>query len=110
MKPDKGEGAELSAEVAAETDATLPNLGPMSAAVLRRCGILNTGQLRTLGPARAYVVVKREYGRASRSLLWALEGALSDRPWQQVAMEERWSLLLEVEEIEQGKEGEPTPE
>lgn len=110
MKPDKGEAAELAAEGSVETDATPPNLGPMSAAVLRRCGILNTGQLRNLGPARAYVVVKREYGRAPRSLLWALEGALSRRPWQQLGTAERLSLLREVEEIEQGKEGDLTPE
>ena len=110
MNPDKGEGAVPAAEISVETDGTLSNFGPMSAAVLRRCGILNTGQLRNMGPARAYVVVKREYGRAPRSLLWALEGALSDRPWRQLSTAERLSLLSKVEEIEQGKEGEPAPE
>ena len=82
------------------TVESLPNLGPLSSAVLRRCGILSAGQLRQLGPSRAYLCVKREYGQAPRSLLWALEGALSDRPWQQVATAERLGLLLEVDEIE----------
>ena len=84
---------------------SLANLGPVSGAVLRRCGILDVNQLRSLGPARAYLQVKREYGRASRSLLWALEGALSDRPWQEVAPEERLGLLLEAEALERAEAG-----
>jgi DNA transformation protein and related proteins len=85
------------------TVESLLNLGPMSSAVLRRCGILSSGQLRELGPSRAYVVVKREYGSAPRSLLWALEGALSGRPWREVAPEERLGLLLEAEAIERAE-------
>ena len=84
---------------------SLANLGPVSSAVLRRCGILGVDQLRSLGAARAYVQVKREYGRAARSLLWALEGALSDRPWQEVAPEERLGLLLEAEALERAEAG-----
>lgn len=88
-----------------ESVDALPNLGPMSEKVLRRCGILTIGQLHRLGPARAYVQVKREYGMAPRGLLWALEGALSDRPWQAVAPEERFGLLREVEAIERDEAG-----
>ena len=92
----------LSAEPA---DTALGPLGPMSEKVLRRVGILNTGQLRQLGSARAFVQVKREYGAASRKLLWALEGSLSNRSWSELSPEERLSLLLEVEEIErEGRE------
>ena len=79
----------------------------MSEKVLRRVGILNSGQLRQLGSARAFVQVKREYGAASRKLLWALEGSLSNRSWSELATEERLSLLLEVEEIE--REGQEPP-
>jgi len=87
-------------EVAVET---LANLGPLSGALLRRSGIRSADHLRELGPARAYLCVKREYGLAPRSLLWALEGALSGRPWQEVATEERLGLLLEVGEIERSE-------
>ena len=83
----------------------LPNLGPLSGKVLRRCGILSAGQLRQLGAARAFLQVKKEYGQAPRGLLWALEGAVSDRPWHQVATEERLGLLREVQEIESGSGG-----
>lgn len=92
----------LSAQPA---DGPPTRLGPMSEKVLRRVGILNSGQLRQLGSARAFVQVKREYGAASRKLLWALEGSLSNRTWSELGPEERLSLLLEVEEIErEGKE------
>ena len=90
----------LPSEAAVES---LPNLGPMASAVLRRCGILSAGQLRQLGPSRAYLCVKREYGQAPRTLLWALQGALSDRPWQQMAIAERAGLLLEVDELERAE-------
>lgn len=81
----------------------LPNLGPMSEAVLRRAGIVNGEQLCKLGSARAYIRIKRMYGRASRNLLWALEGAVSNRPPQDMATEEKLSLLLQVEAIERGE-------
>ena len=82
-------------------------LGPMSEKVLRRVGILNSGQLRQVGSARAFVQVKRAYGGASRKLLWALEGSLSNRPGSELTTEERLSLMLEVEEIE--REGREPP-
>ena len=47
---------------------------------------------------RAYARVKRTQGNVSLNLLWALEGALTDLPWQVVAREHRTSLLLALEE------------
>jgi len=93
---------------AESADETHWQLGPMSEKVLRRAGVLNTGHLRQIGSARAYLQVKREYGVASRKLLWALEGSLSNRSWAELATEERLSLLLEVEQIE--REGEEPPQ
>jgi DNA transformation protein len=40
---------------------------------------------------------------ASLNLLWALEGALSNIPWQVVAREHRTSLLLALEQCEREK-------
>jgi DNA transformation protein len=70
--------------------------------MLRRAGIGNLNQLRKLGAVRAYLRVKRTDGRASLNLLWALEGALSNRPWQEVARNDRLSLLLALETLEKG--------
>ena len=82
--------------------ASLPNLGPKSREMLERAGIDSIRQLRALGSVRAYLMVKRADGRASLNLLWALEGALSNRPWQEVARNDRLSLLLALETLEKG--------
>ena len=69
---------------------------------MHRAGIRTEEQLRALGAVRAYVMVKRSVGNASLNLLWALEGALTNRSWREVARTERLSLLLQVEELMSG--------
>lgn len=83
-------------------NAKLANLGPKSEAMLRRAGITTEEQLRALGAVRAYAMVKRCSADASLNLLWALEGALTNRSWQEVARTERLGLLLQVEELMSG--------
>jgi DNA transformation protein len=78
----------------------LPNLGPKSQQMLLHAGIHSLGQLRELGAVRAYVQVKRSGANSSLNLLWAMEGALSGRHWQDVAKQDRLSLLLELEDVE----------
>ena len=80
--------------------AELPNLGAKSQRMLEQAGIVSSAQLRELGAVRAYLQVKRNGGNASLNLLWALEGALSGRHWQEVAKHDRLRLLLELEEAE----------
>lgn len=80
-------------------NARLANLGPKSEAMMLRAGIASEEQLRSLGAARAYVMVKRSGGNASLNLLWALEGALTNRSWREVAKNDRLRLLLEVEQL-----------
>jgi TfoX/Sxy family transcriptional regulator of competence genes len=80
--------------------AGLPNLGPKSTRWLAAAGIASVAQLRQLGAVRAYAMVKRTGAAASLNLLWALEGALTGVPWQQVARQHRTSLLLALEDFE----------
>jgi DNA transformation protein len=80
--------------------ADLPNFGPKSQQMLAMAGIHTLEQLRGLGAVRAYVQVKRAGTGASLNLLWAMEGALSGRHWQEVAKHDRLSLLLELEDVE----------
>jgi DNA transformation protein len=47
----------------------------------------------------AYAQVKRTQPNASLNLLWALEGALTDTRWQDVARLHRTSLLLALESM-----------
>jgi DNA transformation protein len=77
----------------------LTNLGPASRAMLQKAGIQSPEQLQTLGAARAYVMTRQVNPNASLNLLWALEGALTGRPWREVARHDRLSLLLQVETI-----------
>lgn len=80
--------------------ADLPNFGPKSQKMLEKAGIDTIEQLRELGAVRAYVQVKRSWKGASLNLLWAMEGALSGRHWQDVAKHDRLRLLLELEDVE----------
>jgi len=79
--------------------ADLPNFGPKSRQMLAQAGIVTVEQLRELGAVPAYVQV-RHVGKVSLNLLWAMEGALSGRHWQDVAQNDRLRLLLELEDVE----------
>jgi DNA transformation protein len=75
----------------------LPNLGPRSQDMLAKAGITSPEQLRQLGSVRAYARVQKAGAEPSLNLLWALEGALTGQPWQEVSREHRLSLLLALE-------------
>ncbi len=80
----------------------LANLGPKSAQVLAEAGVCSFEHLRQLGSVGAYVLAKKSGANVSLNLLWALEGALSNQPWQVVAREHRASLLLALEAAQSG--------
>jgi len=62
--------------------------------MLAGAGIHSLAQLKGLGSVRAYAKAKATGANASLNLLWALEGALTGIPWQEVAKEHRLGLLL----------------
>ena len=78
----------------------LRNLGNASIKMLEAAGIETETQLRSKGSAAAFVAVKRAGCRPSLNLLWAIEGALKDRDWKEVAKSDRLSLLTQVEMLE----------
>jgi len=80
--------------------ADLPNFGPKSQQMLEQAELHTIEQLRELGAVRAYLQVKQRGGNASLNLLWAIEGALSGRHWQDVAQNDRLRLLIELEDAE----------
>ncbi len=80
--------------------ADLPNFGLKSQQMLAQAGIQTIEQLRELGAVRAYLQVKRSGVNSSLNILWAMEGALSGRHWQEVAKHDRLRLLLELEDVE----------
>ncbi len=81
----------------------LRNLGPASRRWLADAGLHTEADLRALGAVVAYARVRALNPKASLNLLWALEGALSNLPWQTVAREHRTSLLLALEDHLKGQ-------
>lgn len=77
----------------------LRNIGPTTAAWLAEVGIDSPEELRRIGPVEAYRMVKawRPWD-VTLILLWALEGALSDRDWMDVPPERRLELRRALEE------------
>lgn len=75
----------------------LANLGPKSAKMLKDSGIGTEAQLRQIGAIAAYAQVKQQHQNASLNLLWALEGALQNLPWQEIAKHQRQELILALD-------------
>ena len=71
--------------------------------MLAKAGIVTEKRLGALGAVRAYVAVKRAGAKPSLNLLWALEGALTDCDWKEIARTQRLELLTELELTEQRK-------
>ena len=80
------------------------NLGPRSREMLAKAGIVSDEQLKALGAVAAFAAVKRAGGRPSLNLLWALEGALTNRDWKEIAKKDRLSLLTQLEMAEASRE------
>ncbi len=78
----------------------LRNLGPHSETMLTKSGIVSEQRLRRLGAVAAYMAVKRAGAKPSLNLLWALEGALTNRDWKEIAKTRRLELLTELERVE----------
>jgi DNA transformation protein len=74
----------------------LRNLGPTSAAWLRESGIATISELKRLGPALAYRLVKQQQPRTSLNLLWAMAAGLLDRDWRELTDEEKERLMVEI--------------
>ncbi|HZW23799.1 TfoX/Sxy family protein [Noviherbaspirillum sp.] len=75
----------------------LRNLGPKSAEMLAAAGIRTPDALAERGALDAFIALKQAGLPASLNLLWALEGALSDRDWRTVARDDKLRLLTELE-------------
>ena len=77
----------------------LKNLGKTSAQWLHAVGIHNPTDLRRHGAVSAYQAVKARGFRASKVLLYAIEGALLNIHWNQLSpgLKEELNQQLDVE-------------
>jgi DNA transformation protein len=75
----------------------LRNFGPRSIAMLEAIGIRTHAELAARGAIETFVALRQAGQPATLNMLWALEGALTDRDWRQVAREDKLHLLTELE-------------
>ncbi|KQB55153.1 competence protein TfoX [Pseudomonas endophytica] len=77
----------------------LKNLGKTSAQWLHAVGIHSATDLRRRGAVEAYRAVKARGFRASKVLLYAIEGALLDIHWNDIPSERKALLNQQVEDL-----------
>ena len=75
----------------------LLNLGPASTAWLAEVGVRTAGDLRQLGAAAAFRMVKARYPGASLNLLYALHGALTGTHWAKLPAATKAKLKRDAE-------------
>jgi len=75
----------------------LKNLGKTSAQWLHAAGIHSTADLRRLGAVQAYRAVRTRGFNVSKTLLYAIEGALQDQHWSALPVERKNALKLEID-------------
>jgi len=80
----------------------LKNLGPVSARWLEGIDVRSAGDLRRLGPALAWRIVRERYPEANVLLLWAMAAGLEDRHWQSLGADQKKALRAEAESIRFG--------
>lgn len=78
----------------------LRNLGAVSARWLRTIGVDRREELVRRGAVKVYCQVKSVGFPATRNLLWALQGAILDIPWNDLPAELRTQLIREVAALE----------
>lgn len=81
----------------------LKNLGKTSAQWLHAVGIHSASDLRRLGAVDAYRAVRTRGFRASKVLLYAIEGALLDMHWNDIPVERKEALNHQLETAQTGQ-------
>ncbi len=84
----------------------LLNIGPKSAAWLNEIGINTLNDLEQIGPIEAYRQVKARGHNATLNLVYALQGAIINCPWNHLPPEIRDDLRRQVAAMkEERKDG-----
>ena len=79
----------------------LRNLGKTSVQWLHATGIHSRAELQRRGPVGAYCAVRARGFRASKSLLFAIAGALQNVHWNDLDPEYKAQLLAQLQTEEQ---------
>jgi DNA transformation protein and related proteins len=74
------------------------NIGPKSMAWLQEIGIHTRADLEQLGSVMAYRILRDRFPNVSLNMLYALEGALTGRKWNEFTSDEKARLRREAED------------
>jgi len=77
--------------------ASLPGLGPASAAALAKLGVHDVATLRACDAFELYAQLKSAAPTTSLNMLYALIGAQEGVDWRVIARERRSDLLTELD-------------
>ena len=77
--------------------AKLKNMGSKSAAMLEKIGIHTREELEEIGGIEAYKKLKLAGETPGHSLVYAIEGALTNKPWDALPNETRFRLKAMIE-------------
>jgi DNA transformation protein and related proteins len=75
----------------------LKNLGAASVNILRAIGINSYDDLKAVGPVTAYKRIKARGINVSKVMLYALQGALTDTHWNDLAPDLKAKLVEDAE-------------
>ena len=76
---------------------SLKNIGRTSALWLKTIGVHDYDNLKDMGPVEAYQRINQRGIKTSKVLLYALQGALLDIHWNDIAPELKQQLCEEAE-------------
>ncbi len=75
----------------------LKNLGIATVNILNAIGVHSRNELQAMGPVQAYVRIKQRGIHVSKVMLYALQGALDDRHWNELSQEAKDQLVMEAD-------------
>ncbi|HQQ73562.1 MAG TPA: TfoX/Sxy family protein [Pseudomonadales bacterium] len=79
----------------------LKNIGASSVNILNSIGVRTQRDLQMIGSVQAYRRIRQRGVHVSRALLYAMEGALLDIPWQSLDSALKVQLVQMAERIDQ---------
>lgn len=79
----------------------LKNIGASTVNILNSIGVRTQRDLQTIGSVQAYRRIRQRGVHVSRALLYAMEGALLDIPWQSLDSALKVQLVQMAERIDQ---------
>jgi DNA transformation protein len=78
---------------------SLKNFGPKSAEWLAAVGVHTLEDVERLGVVETYLRVKAAFpNRVSLNMLWGLQGAVMEIPWNQIPEDIKQDLLKQVKD------------